>query len=110
MGKPVSSSTVLKVVEATADAPFERGQMLVSGDAPWSRFVKLPVGGGASSIVGPSVRPIPFDTGKHSPSLALGALGMPGLTAYFGMLHEGLRAPTNSSSTTSQTVLVSGDI
>ncbi|XP_076447977.1 prostaglandin reductase 1-like [Babylonia areolata] len=40
------------------------------------------------SIFGPLLRRIP-DMGDLSPSLALGCLGMPGLTAYFGLLDRG---------------------
>jgi len=34
---------------------------------------------------GKDLQPIPFDLGSLSPSVSLGVLGMPGLTAYFGL-------------------------
>ncbi|PVD24195.1 hypothetical protein C0Q70_14665 [Pomacea canaliculata] len=41
-----------------------------------------------NTFLGPIVKSLP-DFGELSPSLAIGCLGMPGLTAYFGLLERG---------------------
>jgi NADPH-dependent curcumin reductase CurA len=67
---------------------FEPGD-LVSGEYGWQRYAALPA------------RALTKHDRKHKPEHILGALGITGLTAYFGMLDVGRPRP-------GETVLVSG--
>ena len=70
-GEPMSSEMVLRACEA-GDGVREGDLLRAFG--PWQRRVRLPAG---------ALTPIP--QGIDPPSLALGVLGMPGLTAYAGI-------------------------
>lgn len=71
-GDPISSEMVGRVVESRS-AAFRAGDV-VAGFAPWTDLTALPDG---------ELRRIDF--GALPASLALGVLGMPGLTAYAGV-------------------------
>ena len=71
LGDAMNSELVLRVTE---DADGFRAGDLLRGFGPWQKSVRLPVEG---------LVPIPAAT--DPPSLALGVLGMPGLTAYAGV-------------------------
>ena len=70
-GDAMNSELVLRVTE---DADGFRAGDLLRGFGPWQQSVRLPVEGLAR-----------IPAGTDPPSLALGVLGMPGLTAYAGV-------------------------
>lgn len=70
LGEAMSSELVLRVAEPRNG--FRPGD-LVRAFGPWQRRIRLPAD---------ALKPIPAQA--DPPSLALGALGMPGLTAYAG--------------------------
>ena len=70
-GEPMSSEMVLRACEAGNGI---REGDLVRAFSPWRHRVRLPVA---------ALNPVPGDL--DPPSLALGVLGMPGLTAYAGV-------------------------
>lgn len=71
VGEAMVSECVLQLAE---DSGLLRAGDLVRGFAPWQERVRLP----AESLT-------PLPQGIDPPSLALGVLGMPGLTAYAGV-------------------------
>lgn len=74
IGKAITGGVVAEVVESKA-ANFKSGD-LVTGNFPWSTHFVLP----ANSLQ-------KIDTSIVPASYYLGVLGMPGLTAYIGLLH-----------------------
>ena len=70
-GDPMSSELILRVAEDAGG--FHAGD-LVRAFGPWQRSLRLPAD---------ALTPVP--AGVEPPSLALGVLGMPGLTAYAGV-------------------------
>ena len=70
-GDPMSSELVLRIAE---DAEGFRTGDLVRAFGPWQRSVRLPLADF-----------VPVPTVIDPPSLVLGVLGMPGLTAYAGV-------------------------
>ncbi|CDQ41364.1 MULTISPECIES: NADP-dependent oxidoreductase [Virgibacillus] len=76
VGAPLNGGIVSQVVESRSES-FEKGD-IVTGQLDFQAY----------HVVEPKqVRKV--DTSGLSPSTALGPLGMPGLTAYFGMMHIG---------------------
>lgn len=73
VGQPIAGGVVAEVVESQSDA-LPVGSMVV-GNLPWQQF---------SISDGKGLNRIPTD--KAPVSYFLGLLGMPGLTAYFGLL------------------------
>lgn len=71
IGETMTSELVLRVAE---DGPGCRAGNLVRAFGPWQRRARLPAD---------ALKPVP--AGIDPPSLVLGALGMPGLTAYAGV-------------------------
>ena len=90
LGEAVTGGVVGEVVESRSDA-YQTGD-LVTGMLGWQLYSVAP--GDAASIRKVDPRRAPVTT-------ALGVLGMPGLTAYFGLLDIGRPAP-------GETVVVSG--
>ncbi|CAM2982215.1 MULTISPECIES: NADP-dependent oxidoreductase [Halobacterium] len=88
VGEPLSGGVVGEVVESESDA-YEAGD-LVSGNGTWADYSLLDAANVAP--VDPSVADLPA---------YLGVLGMPGRTAYFGLLEVGAPKPGD-------TVVVSG--
>lgn len=88
VGEPLEGGIVGEVVETASDA-FDIGD-LVTGQGIWAEYSLLDVADVAP--VDPSVAP---------PEAYLGILGMPGRTAYFGLLEVGDPAPGD-------TVVISG--
>lgn len=74
LGEVIVGGTVSRVLESAAPG-FDKGD-IVEGPGGWQEFSVLAAG---------SLRKINPDLAP--PSTALGVLGMPGLTAYFSMLH-----------------------
>lgn len=83
LGEPVCGEAVCEVIESK-DPRYRSGQLVLAGTG-WQEYAALP-----SS----SVRPC--DTGKSPRSWALGVLGMPGLTAYVGLLDIGRPLPSDT--------------
>ncbi|CAF0953438.1 unnamed protein product [Didymodactylos carnosus] len=73
--KTMFGAAVSKVIK-TRNGEFPLGTLVLSGSGWRTHFI---------SKDGKDLKPIPFDLGNLSPSVALGVLGMPGLTAYFGL-------------------------
>lgn len=80
IGAVMVGGTVGEVMESRAEG-FAPGD-LVMAQAGWQEYAALPVKG---------LRHVP--PGPASPSTALGILGMPGMTAYCGMLNIGQPKP-----------------
>ena len=76
VGQPLSGGAVAKVVESQADG-IAPGDM-VTGSLPWATQSVVPADGLKK-----------IDTNLAPASYYLGILGMPGLTAYFGLLDIG---------------------
>ncbi|WP_227375753.1 NADP-dependent oxidoreductase [Haladaptatus halobius] len=74
VGEPLQGGVVGEIVESNG-AGFEEGDV-VAGNLQWAKYATA--SGGSLQSVNPDLAPI---------STALGVLGMPGRTAYFGM-HE----------------------
>ena len=70
-GEPMESELIVRTREDSAAGP---AGTLARAFGPWQAWVRLPE---------PTLTPIP--DGLDPPSLALGVLGMPGLTAYAGV-------------------------
>lgn len=77
VGQVIQSGAVGEVLESKAP-DFQPGDIVVCGALPWSLYATAK----ASSLqkINPSLAPV---------SIALGVLGMPGLTGYFGLLDIG---------------------
>lgn len=88
IGQPIAGGTVAEVIESKHTS-LKKGD-IVYGNLPWSTYL---------ITAGDNVRKI--DTKAAPPSYYLGLLGMPGLTAYFGIMDIG--KPKSG-----ETVLVSG--
>ena len=88
VGQPLAGAAVARVVESQAEG-FAPGDM-VTGALPW-----------ATQAVVPATGLKKIDTTLAPASYYLGILGMPGLTAYFGLLDIGQPKP-------GETVVVSG--
>ncbi len=88
VGDPMKGGIVGEVVESKSDA-YDAGD-LVTGNGTWADYCLLDADGVAP--VDPSIADLPA---------YLGALGMPGRTAYFGLLEVGEPKP-------GETVVVSG--
>ncbi|MBX0290467.1 NADP-dependent oxidoreductase [Hymenobacter sp. HSC-4F20] len=88
VGEPISGGVVAEVVESQVEQ-LPVGT-LVTGNLPWQQY---------SVAEGNALQPIP--AGAAPASYYLGLLGMPGLTAYFGLLDICQPAP-------GETVVVSG--
>lgn len=88
VGEPIEGGIVAEVLESR-HPDFEKGQMVL-GNLPWRKI---------QAVEADRVRPI--DTDIAPAGYYLGILGMPGMTAYFGLLDIG--KPKEG-----ETVLVSG--
>jgi NADPH:quinone reductase len=88
MGKPISGGAIAKVLKSNS-THFKENDT-VTGTLPWQQYSIAK----ENSI-------IKIDTSIAPASYFLGILGMPGLTAYFGLMHIG--KPKNG-----ETVVVSG--
>lgn len=88
VGEPISGGIVAEVVESNTDQ-FPKGTVVL-GNLPWQQYI-VHHGNGLRKI-NPAIAPLSYH---------LGILGMPGLTAYIGLLHIG--APKAGD-----TVVVSG--
>jgi len=80
LGEPMMGATVSRI-EASQHPDYQPGE-LVLGAAGWQEYA-VSDGKGLSKVDDSFVRP----------SYALGVLGMPGFTAYFGLLHIGEPKP-----------------
>jgi NADPH:quinone reductase len=76
VGEPITGGIVAEVVESKTDK-FTKGEIVI-GNLPWQQYI-VHNGDGLNKI-DPDIAPISYH---------LGILGMPGLTAYFGLLHIG---------------------
>ncbi|AIF42815.1 NADP-dependent oxidoreductase [Virgibacillus sp. SK37] len=76
VGEPLAGGVVAQVVESKTDE-LEKGD-IVRGNLPFQEY---------HVVKSDTVSKV--NTNGLNPSVALGALGMPGLTAYFGMMHIG---------------------
>ena len=83
VGQVLEAGVVGRVVESNHPG-FEAGE-LVTGHLRWADYA-----------VAPGHRLDPVDTGEAPVSTALGVLGMPGRTAYFGMLDVAAPRPGDS--------------
>ncbi|WP_266205388.1 NADP-dependent oxidoreductase [Pontibacter kalidii] len=88
VGEPISGGVVAEVVKSLNEQ-LPKGTVVL-GNLPWQQYI-VHSGKGLSHI-NPDIAPL---------SYYLGILGMPGLTAYFGLLHIGEPKP-------GETVVVSG--
>jgi hypothetical protein len=76
VGQPIAGGAIAEVIESKADG-FAPGD-LVTGSLPWAT---------QAVVAGKTLKKI--DTSLAPASYYLGVLGMPGLTAYFGLLDIG---------------------
>lgn len=76
VGKPIMGGVVAEVVESNNER-LPKGAVVV-GNLPWQQYVVH--NGKGLNLIDPEVAPLSYH---------LGILGMPGLTAYFGLLHIG---------------------
>ncbi|PSQ29924.1 NADP-dependent oxidoreductase [Halobacteriales archaeon SW_6_65_46] len=81
VGDPMRAAVVGEVVES-AHREFERGDLVQTEEGLWAEHAVLD---------GDSLRPA--RTGAAPPSTALGVLGMPGVTGYWGLLDVGSPQP-----------------
>lgn len=88
LGKPISGGAIARVVKSNA-ASFKEND-IVTGNLPWQQ-----------QCIAKENSIIKIDTSIAPASYYLGILGMPGLTAYFGLMHIGKPKP-------GETVVVSG--
>lgn len=88
VGEPITGGVVAEVVESR-NSHLPQGAFVV-GNLPWQQYM-VHYGKGLSPV-SPDLAPLSYH---------LGILGMPGLTAYFGLLHIGNPQP-------GETVVVSG--
>ncbi|WP_162054784.1 NADP-dependent oxidoreductase [Pontibacter pamirensis] len=76
VGKPIMGGVVAEVVESKNEG-LQKGAVVV-GNLPWQQYVVH--NGKGLNVIDPDMAPLSYH---------LGILGMPGLTAYFGLLHIG---------------------
>ena len=76
IGKPIAGGVVAKVLKS--NSPDFKENDWVTGNLPWQQHCVLPAAG-----------LIKIDTTIAPASYYLGLLGMPGFTAYFGLMHIG---------------------
>lgn len=76
LNEPIEGGAVAQVVESLSDE-FEKGD-IVTGMLPWKEYSAVSVSG--LRKIDPSLGPV---------TASLGIMGMPGLTAYFGLMHIG---------------------
>lgn len=76
VGKPIMGGIVAEVVD-NKSANLQKGTVTV-GNLPWQQYIVH--NGKGLNLIDPDVAPLNYH---------LGILGMPGLTAYFGLLHIG---------------------
>ncbi|WP_449301452.1 NADP-dependent oxidoreductase [Pontibacter toksunensis] len=76
VGKPIMGGVVAEVIDSKNEK-LQKGTVVV-GNLPWQQYI-VHHGKGLNSI-DPNMSPLSYH---------LGILGMPGLTAYFGLLHIG---------------------
>jgi NADPH:quinone reductase len=88
VGKPITGGVVAKVIKSNA-ANFKEND-IVTGNLPWQQH-----------CIATATDLLKIDTSIAPASYYLGILGMPGLTAYFGLLHIG-------KPSAGETVVVSG--
>jgi len=88
IGKPITGGVVAKVLKSNSDNFKEND--VVTGNLPWQQL-----------CIATADKLIKIDTSIAPASYYLGILGMPGLTAYFGLIHIGKPKP-------GETVVVSG--
>ena len=88
LGKPITGGVIAKVIKSNA-TNFKEND-LVTGNLPWQQH-----------CIATENSVVKIDTTIAPASYYLGVLGMPGLTAYFGLTHIG--KPKNG-----ETVVVSG--
>jgi hypothetical protein len=88
VGAPLTGGVVGRVVRAPGGGPHPGGWVL--GDLEWAEY-----------SVAPAAALTPLDPAELPVSTALGVAGMPGLTAYFGLLDVGASRP-------GETVVISG--
>lgn len=80
VGEPITGGIVAEVVDSR-NSKLPKGAVVL-GNLPWQQYT-VHSGSGLSQIQ-PDVAPLSYH---------LGILGMPGLTAYFGLLHIGEPKP-----------------
>ena len=88
IGKSITGGAIAKVLKSNS-ANFKEND-IVTGNLPWQQ-----------RCIATENDLIKIDTSTAPPSYYLGILGMPGLTAYFGLMHVG-------KPKTGETVVVSG--
>lgn len=88
VGKPITGGVVAKVIKSNA-ANFKEND-IITGNLPWQQH-----------CIATATDLLKIDTTIAPASYYLGILGMPGLTAYFGLLHIG-------KPSVGETVVVSG--
>jgi NADPH:quinone reductase len=76
VGGPITGGIVAEVLDSKNDK-FSKGDVVI-GNLPWQQYI-IHNGDGLNQI-DPEIAPLSYH---------LGILGMPGLTAYFGLLHIG---------------------
>ncbi len=76
IGKPITGGVIAKVIKSNSNNFKEND--LVTGNLPWQQYCIV----SATEI-------IKIDTSIAPASYYLGIMGMPGLTAYFGLMHIG---------------------
>ncbi len=76
VGKPITGGTVAKVIKSKA-TNFKEND-IITGTLPWQQH-----------CIATATDLLKIDTNIAPASYYLGILGMPGLTAYFGLLHIG---------------------
>lgn len=76
VGKPITGGIVAKVIKS--NAPNFKENDIITGNLPWQQH-----------CIATATDLLKIDTNIAPASYYLGILGMPGLTAYFGLLHIG---------------------
>ena len=84
VGAPIPSQQVAKVVESR-DEDYPVGTILLSRRG-WCDYAKLHPKNTNADVTGMQEIQKALDIGDLSPSLLVGACGMPGVTAYWGLL------------------------
>jgi NADPH:quinone reductase len=76
IGKPITGGVIAKVIRSNTENFKEND--IVTGDLPWQQH-----------CIATATSLLKIDTSIAPASYYLGILGMPGLTAYFGLMHIG---------------------